>query len=73
MAGVFTQNRFCAAPVVVAKEHLASHCTHALVVNTGNANAGTGQSGLYHAGQHVRRWLVCSTVSRSRFCHFRPG
>ncbi|MDR4515960.1 MAG: bifunctional glutamate N-acetyltransferase/amino-acid acetyltransferase ArgJ [Nitrosomonas sp.] len=49
VAGVFTQNRFCAAPVVVAKEHLASHCTHALVVNTGNANAGTGQSGLYHA------------------------
>ena len=49
VAGVFTQNRFCAAPVVVAKEHLVSHGTRALVVNTGNANAGTGESGLHHA------------------------
>ena len=49
-AGVFTQNRFCAAPVRVAKEHLASgRPTRALVVNTGNANAGTGQAGLAHA------------------------
>lgn len=49
VAGVFTQNRFCAAPVVVAKDHLASACIKALVVNTGNANAGTGESGLEHA------------------------
>lgn len=47
VAGVFTQNRFCAAPIVVAREHLASgKGTHALVVNTGNANAGTGEPGL---------------------------
>ena len=47
VAGVFTQNRFCAAPVQVAKEHLASgRPTRALVVNTGNANAGTGKAGL---------------------------
>src|SRR5215471_3927346 len=49
-AGVFTRNRFCAAPVQVAKEHLASgRPTRALVVNTGNANAGTGKAGVAHA------------------------
>ncbi|SFK27557.1 glutamate N-acetyltransferase [Nitrosomonas aestuarii] len=50
VAGVFTQNRFCAAPVVVAKEHLAKSSVHALMVNTGNANAGTGEIGLQHTG-----------------------
>ncbi len=50
VAGVFTQNRFCAAPVIVCKKHLAiSSDIRALVVNTGNANAGTGESGLQHA------------------------
>jgi glutamate N-acetyltransferase/amino-acid N-acetyltransferase len=50
VAGVFTQNRFCAAPVQVAKEHLASgRPTRALVVNTGNANAGTGKTGIADA------------------------
>jgi glutamate N-acetyltransferase/amino-acid N-acetyltransferase len=43
VAGVFTTNRFCAAPVTVAREHLvAGKGIRALVVNTGNANAGTG-------------------------------
>ena len=47
VAGVFTQNRFCAAPVIVAREHLAAGMgVRALVVNTGNANAGTGETGL---------------------------
>jgi len=47
VAGVFTQNRFCAAPVIVAREHLvASKNVRALVINTGNANAGTGEQGL---------------------------
>ena len=50
VAGVFTKNRFCAAPVIVAKEHLAlSDGMRALVVNTGNANAGTGEQGLADA------------------------
>src|SRR5450631_1286608 len=45
-SGVFTQNRFCAAPVVVCREHLArSTNTRALLINAGNANAGTGESG----------------------------
>jgi len=47
VAGVFTQNRFCAAPVTVCRNHLASAAgVRALVVNTGNANAGTGEPGL---------------------------
>ena len=50
VAGVFTQNRFCAAPVTVAKEHLAQgDAIKALLVNTGNANAGTGEQGMQDA------------------------
>jgi glutamate N-acetyltransferase / amino-acid N-acetyltransferase len=50
VAGVFTRNRFCAAPVIVAREHLAAGgAVRALVVNTGNANAGTGDDGLARA------------------------
>ena len=44
-AGVFTQNRFCAAPVSIAKKHLAAGMPRALLVNTGFANAGTGVPG----------------------------
>jgi len=47
VGGVFTRNRFCAAPVLVCREHLArARGVRALVVNTGNANAGTGADGL---------------------------
>ena len=50
VAGVFTQNRFCAAPVVLCKEHLATGGEiRALLVNTGNANAGTGEDGMLRA------------------------
>ncbi len=50
VAGVFTQNRFCAAPVQISREHLASgQPIRAMVINTGNANAGTGTDGLARA------------------------
>jgi glutamate N-acetyltransferase/amino-acid N-acetyltransferase len=53
VAGVFTLNRFCAAPVQVCKQHLAASdapgAIRALVINTGNANAGTGEPGLANA------------------------
>ena len=50
VVGVFTQNRFCAAPVTLCKEHLHNDKgIRALVVNTGNANAGTGEEGLARA------------------------
>ncbi|HNF60571.1 MAG TPA: bifunctional glutamate N-acetyltransferase/amino-acid acetyltransferase ArgJ [Rhodocyclaceae bacterium] len=46
VAGVFTTNRFCAAPVQVCKAHLPAGTIRALVINTGIANAGTGEPGL---------------------------
>ncbi|QTF94059.1 bifunctional glutamate N-acetyltransferase/amino-acid acetyltransferase ArgJ [Halomonas sp. BM-2019] len=51
VAGTFTRNAFCAAPVTVAQEHLAAYGAGAryLVINTGNANAGTGEVGLRDA------------------------
>jgi glutamate N-acetyltransferase/amino-acid N-acetyltransferase len=61
VAGVFTKNRFCAAPVVVAKAHLR-HPVRALVVNTGNANAGTGRDGL------ARARAVCGAVAAALGC-----
>jgi glutamate N-acetyltransferase/amino-acid N-acetyltransferase len=70
VAAVFTQNRLCAAPVVVAREHLSmidsSTSIRALVVNTGNANAGTGAVGLADARavcQETATLLGC-TVSQ---------
>ncbi|CAN5888629.1 bifunctional glutamate N-acetyltransferase/amino-acid acetyltransferase ArgJ [soil metagenome] len=50
VAGVFTRNRFCAAPVQLCRQHLAAGVgTRAILVNTGNANAGTGDDGLARA------------------------
>ncbi len=50
VAGVFTQNRFCAAPVQICREHLQSQLgIRAMLINTGNANAGTGNDGLARA------------------------
>ncbi|MDQ5887916.1 MAG: bifunctional ornithine acetyltransferase/N-acetylglutamate synthase protein [Pseudomonadota bacterium] len=58
VAGVFTQNRFCAAPVLLSKDHLAAgQGIRALVINTGNANAGTGEKGLLDAR------AVCEAVA----------
>lgn len=52
VAGVFTTNQFCAAPVTLCKQHLKTGKEiRALVVNTGNANAGTGEEGLQRAQQ----------------------
>jgi glutamate N-acetyltransferase / amino-acid N-acetyltransferase len=49
VAAVFTRNRFCAAPVQVCQQHLAAKNIRALLINTGNANAGTGADGLVRA------------------------
>lgn len=63
VAGVFTLNRFCAAPVQVCREHLAQSASkgeiRALVVNTGNANAGTGDEGMRHALE------TCATLAQN--------
>jgi glutamate N-acetyltransferase/amino-acid N-acetyltransferase len=62
VAGVFTRNRFCAAPVLLAKKHL-KNAVRALVVNTGNANAGTGKDGL------ARALSVCVSLSKHLGCN----
>ena len=46
VAGVFTQNRFCAAPVHIAKQHMQQTTPSYFLINTGNANAGTGEQGM---------------------------
>jgi glutamate N-acetyltransferase/amino-acid N-acetyltransferase len=61
VAGVFTRNRFCAAPVILAKAHLRQ-AVRALVVNTGNANAGTGRDGL------TRALAVCEAAAADLDC-----
>ncbi|HEX6362970.1 MAG TPA: bifunctional glutamate N-acetyltransferase/amino-acid acetyltransferase ArgJ, partial [Albitalea sp.] len=59
VAGVFTQNRFCAAPVQLCREHLAQPLApRAILVNTGNANAGTGEDGL------ARARSTCAALAR---------
>jgi glutamate N-acetyltransferase / amino-acid N-acetyltransferase len=63
IGAVFTQNRFCAAPVQIAKQHLATNeGVRALVINTGNANAGTGQQGLKDAE------YICEKVAQQIGC-----
>ena len=59
VAGVFTKNRFCAAPVQLCRQHLAANTgIRALLINTGNANAGTGADGLARAHQ------TCASLAR---------
>jgi len=51
VGGVFTTNRFCAAPVQICRDHLGRSSARAVLINTGNANAGTGAEGLARAKQ----------------------
>ncbi|BBP05993.1 arginine biosynthesis bifunctional protein ArgJ [Sulfuriferula plumbiphila] len=62
VAGVFTQNRFCAAPVAVARRHLQKAAPRMLVINTGNANAGTGEAGMQAAK------MVCEALAGLAGC-----
>lgn len=61
-AAVFTQNRFSAAPVQVAKKHLSASSPRALMINSGNANAGTGEQGLQNAA------LCCQILANDLGC-----
>ena len=59
VSGVFTQNRFCAAPVQICREHLEKKTAiRAMLINTGNANAGTGQDGV------ARAHSTCAALAR---------
>jgi len=61
-AATFTQNAFCAAPVTLAKQNLAACSPRALVINSGNANAGTGEQGMLDAKQ------TCAWVAAELGC-----
>jgi len=74
VAGVFTKNRFCAAPVLICREHLkAGLPIRALVVNTGNANAGTGESGYQHAIKTCDELAQLMGLKREQVLPFSTG
>jgi len=74
-AGVFTRNRFCAAPVHVCRKHLTESkgSIRALVVNTGNANAGTGQAGLLMAQETCEHLASMLELVPSQVLPFSTG
>ncbi|HYC47939.1 MAG TPA: bifunctional glutamate N-acetyltransferase/amino-acid acetyltransferase ArgJ [Burkholderiales bacterium] len=73
VAAVFTRNRFCAAPVIVAREHLAKGAVRAIVVNTGNANAGTGEPGLAAARETCAALARLISADASQVLPFSTG
>jgi len=73
VAGVFTQNRFCAAPVQVCKANLPAGSIRALIINTGVANAGTGEPGLAAARATCEAVAGQLGVSASQVLPFSTG
>ena len=74
VGAIFTQNRFCAAPVQVCQSHLkAKQGIRALVINTGVANAGTGESGLLHANQVCQALAELLHVQADQVLPFSTG
>jgi glutamate N-acetyltransferase/amino-acid N-acetyltransferase len=74
VAGVFTKNRFCAAPVQLCQERLATTTEiRALLINTGNANAGTGQDGLVRARATTIALARLLTLSPEQILPFSTG
>jgi glutamate N-acetyltransferase/amino-acid N-acetyltransferase len=74
VAGVFTKNRFCAAPVILCKEYLAlNNGIRALLVNTGNANAGTGADGLKRAQQSCEALAGLLNLNANQVLPFSTG
>ncbi|HKM15439.1 MAG TPA: bifunctional glutamate N-acetyltransferase/amino-acid acetyltransferase ArgJ [Marinospirillum sp.] len=72
-AGVFTLNAFCAAPVQVAREHLQAAAPRYLLINTGNANAGTGVLGLADAKKTCAALAELTQVSEQAVLPFSTG
>jgi glutamate N-acetyltransferase/amino-acid N-acetyltransferase len=75
VVGVFTRNRFCAAPVQVCRAHLAGSAPaiRALVVNTGNANAGTGADGLVRANRTCASLAALMGLAPAQVLPFSTG
>ncbi len=72
-AAVFTKNAFCAAPVLLAKKHLENSSPRYLLINTGNANAGTGQQGLIDALQCCEALASLTQTSSDSVLPFSTG
>lgn len=74
VGAVFTKNAFCAAPVEICKRHLSSELPiRFLVINTGNANAGTGQQGLDDAVETCNRLAALKSVEAEQVLPFSTG
>ncbi len=73
VAGVFTQNAFCAAPVHIAKAHLQTGNTQYFVINTGNANAGTGEQGMRDALQSCSKLAELTATEAQSILPFSTG
>ena len=73
VAGVFTQNAFCAAPVQLCKQHLAIGNSRYLVINTGNANAATGTLGLQNAEATCLKIAELAQVNAFEVLPFSTG
>ena len=86
VGGVFTQNRFCAAPVQICRQHLlatqanpddkplgASQGIRALLINTGNANAGTGEEGLQRANETCEALAQALSIQAKQVLPFSTG
>ncbi|MEQ1673912.1 MAG: bifunctional glutamate N-acetyltransferase/amino-acid acetyltransferase ArgJ, partial [Candidatus Nitrotoga sp.] len=74
VAGVFTKNKFCAAPVIVAQEHLATHTgVCAFIINTGNANAGSGEQGIIAARATCAEVAVLLDCEANQVLPFSTG
>lgn len=73
VAGTFTRNAFCAAPVTVARRHLAAADIRHFVINTGNANAGTGEPGIDAALQTCRTLGDLTGTSPEQVLPFSTG
>ena len=72
-AAVFTQNAFCAAPVILAKRHKAQDVPRYLLINTGNANAGTGERGMQDAAICCESLAVSAAVRSEQVLPFSTG
>ena len=73
VAGVFTQNAFCAAPVHISKAHLTAENPRYLVINTGNANAGTGKTGMLNAEVTCTKLAELANVKPTEILPFSTG
>lgn len=72
-AGVFTLNRFCAAPVQVAQQHLATATPRYLMINTGYANAGTGEKGMQNCLASCDLLAAAAGCQRDQVLPFSTG